>query len=235
MTRQGKDQLLLPRIGSFDCKEQTNALRGAISYAAFASSNAGSIDSFIVAASPSLKRSAYAYANSVSTGVLLGVCSLSVVIRFYIRLWAQRQFSVDDGLLAMAVCCLICSVVIMYSVALDKMYQIQQLSAALPFALSIGFPIDDMPLDSQFLQDSYDFLKWITVSQALAWTSVMAVKFSFLFLFRKLIDRMPPLITYWWLVLTFNIIALGYGLSTYFLYCPYFNDPKLCTAPPWIL
>ncbi|KAL8769106.1 MAG: hypothetical protein Q9194_005537 [Teloschistes cf. exilis] len=143
----------------------------------------------------------------VSTGVLLGICSLSVVTRFYIRIWAQRQFSVDDGLLAVAVCCLICSVVIMYSVGLDKMYQIQELSAALPFALSIGFPIDDMPQDSQFLQDSYDFLKWITVSQALAWTSVMAVKFSFLFLFRKLIDRMPALITYWWFVLTFNVIA----------------------------
>ncbi|KAL8666005.1 MAG: hypothetical protein Q9202_001742 [Teloschistes flavicans] len=77
----------------------------------------------------------------------------------------------------------------MYSVAIDKMYQIQELSAALPFALSIGFHIDDMSQDSQFLQDSYDFLKWITVSQALAWCSVMAVKFSFLFLFRKLIEH----------------------------------------------
>ncbi|KAL8687140.1 MAG: hypothetical protein Q9218_006605 [Villophora microphyllina] len=121
----------------------------------------------------------------------------------------------------------------MYSLALDKMYQIQELSAALPFALSIGFPIDDIPRDSEFLQDSYDFLKWTTVSQALAWCSVMAVKFSFLFLFRKLIDRMPPLITYWCFVIAFNIITLGYGMSTYFLYCPYFNDPKLyeCGLP----
>ncbi|KAI4252337.1 MAG: hypothetical protein LQ352_004344 [Teloschistes flavicans] len=169
----------------------------------------------------------------VSTGVLLGICSVSVITRFYIRIWGQRQFSVDDGFLVVAVCCLICSLVIMYSVAIDKMYQIQELSAALPFALSIGFHIDDMSQDSQFLQDSYDFLKWITVSQALAWCSVMAVKFSFLFLFRKLIERMPPLITYWWFVITFNIVALGYGMSTYFLYCPYFNNPKLyeCALP----
>ncbi|KAL8724939.1 MAG: hypothetical protein Q9181_006608 [Wetmoreana brouardii] len=64
----------------------------------------------------------------------------------------------------------------------------------------------------------------------------MAVKFSFLFLFRKLIDRIPPLITYWWFVIAFNIVAFGYGLSTYFLICPRFNDPKLyeCSLPAGI-
>ncbi|KAL8919246.1 MAG: hypothetical protein Q9208_006907 [Pyrenodesmia sp. 3 TL-2023] len=89
----------------------------------------------------------------------------------------------------------------MYSVTLDRLYLVHDLSAALPYAMSIGFRIEDMPADSPFLRPVYEYLKWITVNQALAWCSVIAVKFSFLFLFRKLIDRLPRLITYWWFVL----------------------------------
>lgn len=152
-----------------------------------------------------------------------------MTLRFYIRAWVQKEFSVDDALLIVAVCCLICAVVIMYSATLDKLYQVQNLSTGLSTALSVGFPIDDLPPNSVFLQQTYQYLKWITVNQALAWCSIIAVKFSFLSLFRKLVDRIPPLITFWWFAVAFNVVALGYGFSTYFLYCPYYNNPKICT------
>ncbi|KAL8753060.1 MAG: hypothetical protein Q9184_005536 [Pyrenodesmia sp. 2 TL-2023] len=103
--------------------------------------------------------------------------------------------------------------------------------------MSIGFRIEDMPADSAFLKPVYEYLKWITVNQALAWCSVIAVKFSFLFLFRKLIDRIPRLITYWWFVIAFNVVAFGYGFSTYFLICPYYNDRASlykCATPPGV-
>ncbi|CAO1598713.1 hypothetical protein XANCAGTX0491_002473 [Xanthoria calcicola] len=121
----------------------------------------------------------------------------------------------------------------MCSVTLDKLYQVQALSAGLPKAIDLGFLVQDMPLDPSFFRPVYQYLKWITVNQTLAWSSIMAVKFSFLFHFRKLIDRIPPLITYWWCVVAFNAIAWGYGFSTYFLICPHYNNPKIyeCSLP----
>ncbi|CAL8584587.1 hypothetical protein XPA_010174 [Xanthoria parietina] len=172
----------------------------------------------------------------VSTAVLLGICVFSATSRFYIRLWVGKSFSIDDVFLLGAVCSLICAVVIMYSVTLDKLYQVQALSAGLPKAIDIGFMVQDLPLDPSFFRPVYQYLKWITVNQTLAWSSIMAVKFSFLFHFRKLIDRIPPLITYWWCVVAFNVIAWGYGFSTYFLVCPHYNDPKIyeCSLPSGI-
>ncbi|KAL8898723.1 MAG: hypothetical protein Q9207_006553 [Kuettlingeria erythrocarpa] len=160
----------------------------------------------------------------ISTAVLLGFCALSVTLRFYIRVRLQREFSIDDAFLIVAFGCLICSMAVMYSVTIDKLYLVHDLSAALPFAMSVGFPIEDMPADSAFLGPVYEYLKWITVNQTLAGCSVFAVKFSFLFLFRKLIDRIPRLITYWWFAMAFNVLAFGYVFSTNFLNCPYYND-----------
>ncbi|KAI4184917.1 MAG: hypothetical protein LQ346_006018 [Caloplaca aetnensis] len=160
----------------------------------------------------------------ISTAVLLGLCALSVTLRFYIRVRLQRDFSIDDAFLIVAFGCLICAMVVLYTATLNNLYLVHDLSTALPFAMSMGFPIEDMPADSAFLQPVYEYLKWITVNQTLAGCSVFAVKFSFLFLFRKLIDRLPRLITYWWFALAFNIAAFGYCFSTNFLNCPYYND-----------
>ena len=54
---------------------------------------------------------------------------MSVTSRFYIRVWVQTEVSADDAFLIVAIGCLICAVVVMYSVALDHMYQVQGLGA----------------------------------------------------------------------------------------------------------
>ena len=145
--------------------------------------------------------------------------------RFYIRIGLQREFSIDDAFLVLAICCLICAAVITYSVTLDNLYQAAAMSANLS---TIAFLKEDVSVDPGLLQPIYSYLKWYTVDQTLAWSSIVAVKFSFLFLFRRLINRMPRLITYWWFVIAFNTIAWGYGFSIYFLICPYYNNPKIC-------
>ncbi len=155
-----------------------------------------------------------------------------MTLRFYIRVRLQRKFSIDDAFLVVAFGYLISSMVIMYTATIDKLYLVHDLSTALPYAISIGFPIEDMPADSTFLQPVYEYLKWITVNKTLAGCSVFAVKFSFLFLFRKLIDRLPRLITYWWVVVAFKVLGFGYCFSTNFLSCPYYNDrASLCSCP----
>lgn len=55
----------------------------------------------------------------------------------------------------------------------------------------------------------------------------MAVKFSFLALFRRLIDRITPLIRYWYVVVAFNLAVTGYGASVYVIACPHFSGPKV--------
>ena len=118
------------------------------------------------------------------------------------------------------------SVAILYSVTVDRMYLVE--------ALILGLPGADIPSD--FLHQAIDFLKWATVATTLSWCAIMAVKFSFLYLFRKLIDRIKPLIIYWWVVTAFNVVALGYGVIVYYVACNYYHDPRICMSTwcPWL-
>ncbi|KAG7009687.1 short-chain dehydrogenase [Physcia stellaris] len=163
------------------------------------------------------------HAFVASTAVFFALCLLSAASRFYIRLRIQKQLSFDDGFLLFGLCCLVCALVILYTMAIDKMYLVLALTTKLPNA--------EIPPD--FLEQSYDFHKWITITLMLSWSAIMAVKFSFLFLFRKLIDRIKPLTMYWWVVTVFNIAVLGYGVSVYYLACPYYYDPRnfQCSLP----
>lgn len=152
----------------------------------------------------------------VSSGTLLAVCLIGATVRFYIRVRIQKQFSIDDGFLIFALCCLISAMAITYAVTIDKAY----------LAEALTFPLADADVPPDFLQQTYDYHKWITVTLMLVWCAVMALKFSFLFLFRKLIDRIRPLIIYWYIVTTFNIAVLGFGVSVYYVSCPYYYSPK---------
>lgn len=58
----------------------------------------------------------------------------------------------------------------------------------------------------------------------LTWTAVISVKFSFLALFRPLIQRISWKITfYYWFVVVFTVIAWIYMVSEAFIVCPAFG------------
>jgi hypothetical protein len=147
--------------------------------------------------------------------VLLAVCVVAVTIRFIIRFSVLKlSFSADDGFLLIAFGLLVCSLVVMYTEVIDRMYLI--------VALQTGVPGVVPPPD--WMQVSFHFHKWVTVCGMLAWTSVVAVKFSFLCFFKKLIDRVPLLNYYWWVVVVFNLACLGYGIAIWYVGCPYYFD-----------
>ncbi len=83
-------------------------------------------------------------------------------------------------------------------------------------------------LHSNVIQDSLKSGKWGIVSLITTWIAVNSVKLSFLSLFRKLVDRIRPMIIYWWFVLAYTIVVGLYGISTYLGPCPTFNDIKSC-------
>ena len=101
----------------------------------------------------------------------------------------------------------------MYSLTIDKMYLVEALITDLP---GIELPAD-------LLQEVNAFHKWISTVDMLCWAAIMAVKFSFLVLFRRLIQGIKSLVLYWWIVTLFNIGTLGYGASVYFVLCPHFS------------
>ena len=127
----------------------------------------------------------------------------------------QKQFSIDDGFLFFGAACLICAVAILFANGFtDKVYLVE--------AAVLGLSPSELPLD--FPEQALTFEKLIIVILILSWCSIVSVKFCFLFLFRKLVDRVRPLVIYWWVVTLFNAAVSAYGVSVYILACPYFND-----------
>lgn len=146
----------------------------------------------------------------------------SVCARYYIRVYIQKQFSSDDGILLFGVACLIVAIGLLFKFA-DKMYIVgSQESGDL-----IG-----VPLPGDFIEQAYDFQKLVTVALILTWLTIVSVKFSYLFLFRRLIGRMPKLIAYWWFAAVYNAVISTYGAIVYGVECPHFYSLKNCKSSP---
>lgn len=118
--------------------------------------------------------------------------------------------------MAFGTACLIGSVIILYA-AMDNMY----LTEVMTFAPTL------VAITPGSFNRVFEFRKLVTASLTLSWMAMMAVKFSFLALFRRLIDRMPRLIRYWWVMVIFNIVVTGYGASIYVIACPHLSGRKV--------
>lgn len=115
---------------------------------------------------------------------------------------------------------MIAAMVVLY-IDIDNLY----LTEALTYAQS-SLPLkpEDM---NKIMNRVYEFRKMSTASLILTWVALMSVKFSFLALFRRLIERMPRLIKYWWAVVIFNLAVTGYGAAVYVVACPHFSGRKV--------
>jgi len=81
----------------------------------------------------------------------------------------------------------------------------------------------------QFLEQAVKLQRILFVN-LLLWCSTVSIKLSYLFLFRKLIDRIPSLIRYWWFITVLVMAIFGYGLAAYILACPQFNTREVCKS-----
>lgn len=64
----------------------------------------------------------------------------------------------------------------------------------------------------------------------LSWCSIISVKFGFLFLFKKLVARVPFMAMYWWIAAFLNLLISIYGFTVYLVACPYFHSERYCTS-----
>ena len=83
-----------------------------------------------------------------------------------------------------------------------------------------NFLPDHIPID--FLTQVVIFERFVTGAMVLTWCVVVCVKLSYLFLFKKLIDRLRPMMIFWWFALVFNVLISIYGLIIYAAIRPWY-------------
>ena len=142
---------------------------------------------------------------------------LALATRLYIRLFIQKKFFLDDGFIVFGVLLLIAAMGMLYYFV-DMMF------------LAEALLLHDRNVDLSFvvIQDALSFEKWAAISLITSWVAVNSVKLSFLSLFRKLVDRIRPMILYWWFVLAYTIVVGLYGVSAYIAPCPTFYSFRAC-------
>lgn len=156
--------------------------------------------------------------QQVSNLVLFALCMVSVCARFYIRVVIQKQFSSDDGILLFGIACLIVAIGLLFTF-IDKMYIVG--AAESGNLVSVSLPAD-------YIEQSFEFQKMVTVALVLTWCSIVSVKFSYLFLFRRLISRLPGMMVYWWIAAVYNGMISIYGAIVYGVACPEFYTLRAC-------
>lgn len=149
--------------------------------------------------------------------MLYGLVVLVTAVRFVLQIRVGRQYAADDGFLLFGFLVLTSAIIIHNLKAMDSAYLVT--------ALLEGNP--EVALTPKVIQEAFDYHKWNTIFLMLCWTSIISAKFSFLFFFKKLIDRrLGWLYVYWWVVLVFTVACLGYGMAVYYVGCPYYYDIK---------
>ncbi|KAL4801044.1 hypothetical protein BDV19DRAFT_352616 [Aspergillus venezuelensis] len=157
----------------------------------------------------------------VSTSFFFGLAVLGVLLRCFIRFRVRKsRIAADDAFLLLAFALLIASMVIMYQEVIDRMY--------VAYALLIG--VEGVVPPADWRDMSSKFHLWSSICLTLVWLSFSAVKLSFLFFFKTLIDRLRSWVIYWWFITIFNVAVLIYGSTIWFISCPYFFDDRELTC-----
>lgn len=129
----------------------------------------------------------------VTIGVFFGVSIASVIARVGFRIHADRSLYLEDYIVLLGAMCLSASTGIIYIFLIDALQRnpllLQKASAD---------QINDL-LKTPFAP--------IYACLALSWTSIFAVKFSFLVFFRKLIDRVTKIHTLYWIVIIITLLS----------------------------
>lgn len=88
-------------------------------------------------------------------------------------------------------------------------------------------------LPSDLFDQLFRFHKLSDAYLVLTYTSIFAVKFSFLFFFRVLVRRVHKMVVYWWIVIAITTVGWIVCVIGIFLPCLYFDNRSrmfLCSS-----
>ena len=138
--------------------------------------------------------------------MFLAVAILAAFVRTYLRIRRLQSLDVDDGFLILAVVTLIAGTAVNF-VMQDYLYEEVYANLGMKSA------------------PSYDQMQYIKLNEAasvLVWTSIFAVKFSFVFLFKRLIRRVRTIGMWWWIVFITLIPTACISIVMVFISCSAF-------------
>lgn len=144
--------------------------------------------------------------------MFFGLAVISVIARVFIRLHTRRALAWDDAFLGLGVVCLSAATGIAYKEC-DNLF----LSSALQQDPTEAFRLDSVTLNN--LLDTS--LPYLDAFLALAWTTIFAVKFSFLIFFKQLIRRLVKINVCFWIVTVFTALSWMFMVSEAFILCSY--------------
>jgi hypothetical protein len=127
-----------------------------------------------------------------------------------VRWLAQRFLQLDDYLLIFACICLTGATAVV-KWGLPAIYEVAQLVLDRADAKQ---PTDLNRLIVRFMRTMF-------AHSTLSWGAIYAAKFSYLFFFRHLIDRIRSLVIYWRVVVTFTAMAAFLSIFLSPISCPH--------------
>ena len=147
--------------------------------------------------------------------MLLGCAMLMAVGRTIIRLKYFRRLFIDDYILFFGVITLVSGTAIMFANFPLVYFQVQ-IEAG-----EVDFP-------SNFLEILVKDAKIQDSSTVLLCATIYSVKFSFLFFFRLLLQRMQKYyVWYWWAIFAVLIPSSIFSMVTGFVACPNLSETSL--------
>ena len=140
---------------------------------------------------------------------------IAAVLRIYLRLRHDHRLDIDDYFLGLAAVNLCASAGVLLAARVLIYVQVR---------LSLGLVTGQTPvLASELLY----YHKLEEAASVLLWISIFAVKFSFLFFFRNLIQRVRPLKIWWHVVVGITVVAACTCVPLGFMVCPDFSSSFL--------
>ena len=140
-------------------------------------------------------------ANYVSADTLRGtsiamltIGTLFMVARCFARWYRAWRFQVEDFFMFLAYGFFL-SMTISYIVIIPPLYRVTEVSEGL---------IKPYP---EVLSDSLIIIKVFFANSMLLWFTLWSVKFSVLFLYRRLMIGLPKYLRWWWAVLGFCVVV----------------------------
>ena len=116
------------------------------------------------------------------------------ILRTSIRLYVSRRLFFDDAFVYFALAVLV-AMAVMYNYAIPPMFEVVRVTNG-----------QEQPT-STFSEHATLFLKLQFAIIVLFWTSLWAVKFSFLMFYRRLFVGLPVLMRCWYAVGAFSLVA----------------------------
>ena len=138
----------------------------------------------------------------------MGIAAIVAGGRVFTRFYHPHSFAVDDGFFCLAIVTLIAGTTVLY---LDVPYIYLQED------VEAGLRPPPPDLVSQLVHDE----KLQNAATTLLGTTIMSVKFSFLFFFRHLIQRQKKMLIWWWCIFGFLIPIAAILIFSDLIACPY--------------